>query len=363
MNVCKKALMFKVYQLYATSMVSVHLANGFESKCVVFIANWASKSHMMTTFFKILVTNYKVLGWLQKFAIKRECEVIGLVVKAATKVTIVQLSTKFVEKLASKPPVVENRIKLLQDIASEFLIQWDSKAFKQRMDKPSRPAQVWLLIYRFLLTTGARGCQMGGLGRLENYKGLGNMSCTFRTLLLFITQLSDLATMFKVMKETPPIPKTLSTNVKYFLRCCFVRNSVERPTARMLLTHRFVNNLTHQDVSTSTNLINRPTLLLEAKKAGTMKTAAGKKAAGPSHNQQVELDFVEIVLFVGALMEDTQKELSKTYFVGPLKIVACYSILELHLRNLVIVLPQKEQGKLDSEELYEHGCAIHVIVP
>ncbi|PWA41802.1 hypothetical protein CTI12_AA550780 [Artemisia annua] len=47
----------------------------------------------------------------------------------------------FVEKLASKPPVVEKRIKLLQDIASEFSIQWDSKAFKQRMDKPSRPAQ------------------------------------------------------------------------------------------------------------------------------------------------------------------------------------------------------------------------------
>ncbi|XP_076953975.1 uncharacterized protein LOC143628216 [Bidens hawaiensis] len=43
----------------------------------------------------------------------------------------------FVEKLESKPPVVEKRIKLLQDIATELSIRWDSKAFKQRMDKPT----------------------------------------------------------------------------------------------------------------------------------------------------------------------------------------------------------------------------------
>nr|XP_043616711.1 uncharacterized protein DDB_G0283697 [Erigeron canadensis]XP_043616712.1 uncharacterized protein DDB_G0283697 [Erigeron canadensis] len=47
----------------------------------------------------------------------------------------------FVEKLASKPPVVEKKIKLLQDIAAEFSIQWDSKGFKQRMDKPTTVAQ------------------------------------------------------------------------------------------------------------------------------------------------------------------------------------------------------------------------------
>ncbi|KAL4572205.1 hypothetical protein LXL04_018975 [Taraxacum kok-saghyz] len=43
----------------------------------------------------------------------------------------------FVDKLASKPPVVEKRIKLLQDIAAEFSIHWDSKGFQQRMDSPS----------------------------------------------------------------------------------------------------------------------------------------------------------------------------------------------------------------------------------
>ncbi|KAJ0560899.1 putative vacuolar protein sorting-associated protein Ist1 [Helianthus annuus] len=47
----------------------------------------------------------------------------------------------FVEKLASKPPAVEKRIKLLQDIASELSIRWDSKGFKQRMEKPSTLAQ------------------------------------------------------------------------------------------------------------------------------------------------------------------------------------------------------------------------------
>ncbi|XP_024968670.1 uncharacterized protein LOC112508123 [Cynara cardunculus var. scolymus] len=47
----------------------------------------------------------------------------------------------FVEKLASKPPAVEKRIKLLQDIATEFSIQWDSKGFKERMNKSSTLAQ------------------------------------------------------------------------------------------------------------------------------------------------------------------------------------------------------------------------------
>ncbi|PWA88516.1 phosphorylase kinase, gamma catalytic subunit [Artemisia annua] len=71
------------------------------------------------------------------------------------------------------------------------------------------------------------------------------------------------AAMFKVMKETPPIPETMSPDGKDFLRCCFVRNPAERPTASMLLTHRFLSNLTHQDVSASTNLINRMTLLVQ----------------------------------------------------------------------------------------------------
>ncbi|KAL4369045.1 hypothetical protein GQ457_05G006980 [Hibiscus cannabinus] len=48
------------------------------------------------------------------------------------------------------------------------------------------------------------------------------------------------AAMFKVMRDTPPIPETLSPEGKDFLRCCFKRNPAERPSASVLLEHRFV---------------------------------------------------------------------------------------------------------------------------
>ncbi|KAK4368410.1 hypothetical protein RND71_012202 [Anisodus tanguticus] len=43
------------------------------------------------------------------------------------------VNQKFVEKLSSRPPAVENRIQLLQDIAVEFSIRWDSMGFQKRM--------------------------------------------------------------------------------------------------------------------------------------------------------------------------------------------------------------------------------------
>ncbi|KAH6769461.1 mitogen-activated protein kinase kinase kinase 5 [Perilla frutescens var. hirtella] len=49
------------------------------------------------------------------------------------------------------------------------------------------------------------------------------------------------AAMFKVLKETPPIPETMSAEGKDFLQCCFRRNPAERPTASMLLDHPFVS--------------------------------------------------------------------------------------------------------------------------
>ncbi|KAL4568690.1 hypothetical protein LXL04_024305 [Taraxacum kok-saghyz] len=64
------------------------------------------------------------------------------------------------------------------------------------------------------------------------------------------------AAMFKVMKEAPPIPETMSPEGKHFLRCCFIRNPAERPTAVMLLEHRFLNNSSHIDISPSTNSLN-----------------------------------------------------------------------------------------------------------
>lgn len=53
------------------------------------------------------------------------------------------------------------------------------------------------------------------------------------------------------MKDTPPIPETLSPEGKDFLRCCFVRNPAERPTAPALLEHRFLKNAQQPDVTHS----------------------------------------------------------------------------------------------------------------
>lgn len=55
--------------------------------------------------------------------------------------------------------------------------------------------------------------------------------------------------MFKVLKDTPPIPETLSREGKDFLRCCFCRNPAERPSASMLLEHRFMRVSHQPDVS------------------------------------------------------------------------------------------------------------------
>ncbi|XP_068654745.1 mitogen-activated protein kinase kinase kinase 5-like [Aristolochia californica] len=50
------------------------------------------------------------------------------------------------------------------------------------------------------------------------------------------------AAMFKVIKNDPPIPEMLSPEGKDFLQCCFRRNPLERPSANLLLEHRFVRN-------------------------------------------------------------------------------------------------------------------------
>ncbi|XP_042756235.1 mitogen-activated protein kinase kinase kinase 5 isoform X4 [Lactuca sativa] len=68
------------------------------------------------------------------------------------------------------------------------------------------------------------------------------------------------AAMFKVMKETPPIPESMSPEGKSFLHCCFIRNPAERSTATMLLEHRFLNNSSQLDIPASTNSPNRMTL-------------------------------------------------------------------------------------------------------
>ncbi|KAA8531737.1 hypothetical protein F0562_006546 [Nyssa sinensis] len=65
------------------------------------------------------------------------------------------------------------------------------------------------------------------------------------------------AAMFKVLRETPPIPQTLSLEGKDFLSCCFCRNPAERPSARKLLEHPFLRNSQQLDVQSCTQAISR----------------------------------------------------------------------------------------------------------
>uniref|UniRef100_A0A7N0VBE7 Protein kinase domain-containing protein n=1 Tax=Kalanchoe fedtschenkoi TaxID=63787 RepID=A0A7N0VBE7_KALFE len=63
------------------------------------------------------------------------------------------------------------------------------------------------------------------------------------------------AAMFKVMRESPRIPETLSPEGKDFLQCCFRRNPADRPTANALLEHPFLRN-SYQDVQSCINGLN-----------------------------------------------------------------------------------------------------------
>ncbi|ONK64742.1 uncharacterized protein A4U43_C07F29400 [Asparagus officinalis] len=60
--------------------------------------------------------------------------------------------------------------------------------------------------------------------------------------------LEGAAAMFKVLHKDPPIPDTLSSEGKDFLRRCFCRNPADRPTATMLLDHPFIRNLQHHKI-------------------------------------------------------------------------------------------------------------------
>ncbi|KAL5074813.1 hypothetical protein RYX36_013797 [Vicia faba] len=54
--------------------------------------------------------------------------------------------------------------------------------------------------------------------------------------------------MFKVLHRSPDIPETLSPEGRDFLEQCFRRNPADRPSAAVLLTHAFVQNLHDHDV-------------------------------------------------------------------------------------------------------------------
>lgn len=81
--------------------------------------------------------------------------------------------------------------------------------------------------------------------------------------------LMQAAAMFKVIKDTPPIPETLSPEGKDFLRCCFQRNPAERSTAAMLLDHRFVKSSQPQEVPSTTYASNGMNLMVTIKSLNT----------------------------------------------------------------------------------------------
>ena len=63
------------------------------------------------------------------------------------------------------------------------------------------------------------------------------------------------AAMFKVMRDSPSIPGVLSPEGKDFLHCCFQRNPAERPSATMLLEHRWLKKSQQLDVSSTIHSI------------------------------------------------------------------------------------------------------------
>jgi hypothetical protein len=55
---------------------------------------------------------------------------------------------QFVERLRSKPPTKEKKLQLLQDIAQESSIDWDSKALETKL-YTSTPKQVSFTVYYY----------------------------------------------------------------------------------------------------------------------------------------------------------------------------------------------------------------------
>lgn len=70
--------------------------------------------------------------------------------------------------------------------------------------------------------------------------------------------------MFKVLKnESPPLPANLSAEGKDFLQLCFRRNPSDRPSASVLLEHRFVRNVSQiQETSGYVNEFSRMQLMV-----------------------------------------------------------------------------------------------------
>ncbi|KAG9148098.1 hypothetical protein Leryth_003672 [Lithospermum erythrorhizon] len=65
-------------------------------------------------------------------------------------------------------------------------------------------------------------------------------------------ELTEVQAMFSVLHKTPPIPETLSSDGKDFLKKCLQREPMNRPSAVELLDHPFVQNIREQTIATCT---------------------------------------------------------------------------------------------------------------
>ncbi|OIT22232.1 PREDICTED: mitogen-activated protein kinase kinase kinase YODA-like [Nicotiana attenuata] len=61
--------------------------------------------------------------------------------------------------------------------------------------------------------------------------------------------LDGVKAMFSALNKSPPVPETLSSEGKDFLRCCFQRKPADRPTALLLLEHPFLSNTSSREHS------------------------------------------------------------------------------------------------------------------
>jgi serine/threonine protein kinase len=83
--------------------------------------------------------------------------------------------------------------------------------------------------------------------------------------------------MFKVLHRSPDIPKTLSPEGQDFLEQCFRRNPAERPSAAMLLTHAFVQNLHDQDIIVHSQVCHKEDTIVHSQ--GCHKEDTGHKVS------------------------------------------------------------------------------------
>ncbi|KAL2522839.1 mitogen-activated protein kinase kinase kinase 5 [Forsythia ovata] len=94
------------------------------------------------------------------------------------------------------------------------------------------------------------------------------------------------AALFKVLKETPPIPETMSADGKDFLCRCFCRNPADRPTASMLLEHPFVNQSVNGITSMDDKILKQPSYKLDQVPVSTDTWTTRSKLQAINENGQ-----------------------------------------------------------------------------